>query len=187
MTSPEPHHHDGNSDATPGGIAAKRRPGELGFAVILLIVSAALLWNAYGISGFSALSAPGSIPMATTFAMLVSACLVVIKTARLPKVTSETMARDILPAIVILFVVFLVAYAFLLKPFGFLPTSAIFLISAIKILSKRSWGFTLTVSLGSLLVIWLMFRIVFSVLMPAGIVPEAEFIQFFRDLAGGRG
>jgi hypothetical protein len=34
-------------------------------------------------------------------------------------------------------------------------------------------------------VIWLIFRIVFSVLMPAGIVPEAEFIQFFRGLSGG--
>ena len=52
----DPEHHDGTSDATPGGESDKRRPGELAFAVILLIFSLALLWNAYGIAGFSALS-----------------------------------------------------------------------------------------------------------------------------------
>ena len=35
--------------------------------------------------------------------------------------------------------------------------------------------------------IWLVFRIVFTVLMPAGIVPEAEFIQIFRNLFNGGG
>ncbi|WP_106745419.1 tripartite tricarboxylate transporter TctB family protein [Yoonia maritima] len=185
MTTPEPEHHDGTSDATPGGYESNRRAGELGFAVIMLIASVGLLWNAYGISGFEALSAPGAIPMATTLVMSISALIVVVRTASLPRVTTETLAKDILPIVVILFVCLLIGYAVLLRPLGFLPTSALFLIIGIKLLSKRSWRFTLTVSLGSLLAIWLIFRIVFTVLMPAGIVPEAEFIQFFRDLSGG--
>ncbi len=72
----------------------------------------------------------------------------------------------------------------LLKPLGFLPTSALFLIFNIKLLGKRSWAWTVSISLGSLILIWIIFRIVFTVLMPAGIVPEAEFIQFFRALGG---
>ena len=36
-----------------------------------------------------------------------------------------------------------------------------------------------------LIVVWLIFRIVFTVLMPAGIVPEGEIIQVFRNLIGG--
>lgn len=184
----DPEHHDGTSDATPGGEVDKRRPGELIFAGFLLTASLFLLWSAYGIEnpfGPNGLSSPRSIPLATTAAMVISAALVLLKTARLPLDRAETIAKDILPPVVLLFAVFLVLYGVVLRPLGFLPTSALFLMAAIKVLAKRSWVWTLIVSLGSLIVIWLIFRIVFSVLMPAGIVPEAEFIQFFRDLTNG--
>jgi hypothetical protein len=178
-------HHDGTSDATPGGYAGQRRPGEVVFALVLVVASLTLLWSAYGISGFKKLSAPGSVPMATTAIMALTATIVLLKTIRLPRVSGETIAKDILPGTVILFVGFLVAYGLLLKPLGFLPTSALFLVTAIKVLARRGWLWTLTVSLGSLLLIWLVFRIVFTVLIPAGIVPEAEVIQFFRNLFHG--
>ncbi|QDC08597.1 tripartite tricarboxylate transporter TctB family protein [Oceanicola sp. D3] len=188
----DPDHHDGTSDATPGGERGKRRPGELLFAAVLLAASLGLLWSAYGIEnpfGPNGLSSPRSIPMATTFAMVVSAAIVLVQTARLPLDRAETLAKDILPPVVLVFALFLVAYGVLLRPLGFLPTSALFLLAAIKILARRGWLWTLVVALGSLIVIWLIFRIVFSVLMPAGIVPESEMIQFFRGLvsAGGAG
>lgn len=185
MTTPDPIHHDGSSDALPGGYDARRRPGELVFAIFLTVASLALLWNAYGIAGFSKLSSPGAIPMATSAVMVVTALIVTVRTARQPRVADETVARDILPGTVILFVGLLVGYALLLRPLGFLPTSALFLIVAIKVLSRRGWGFTLGTALLSLAVIWLIFRLVFSVLMPAGIVPEAEFVQMLRNLFGG--
>jgi hypothetical protein len=175
-------HHDGTSDATPGGYVEKRRPGELGFALFLTVASLFLLYSAYGISGFEALSAPGAIPMATTLVMVLAAAVVVLRTARLPKVTTETIAKDILPGTVILFVGFLVGFGLLLKPLGFILTAALFLIVAIKVLAKRGWGYTLAVALGSLVVIWIVFRVVFTVLLPAGILPEAELIQYFRTL-----
>ncbi|MFY0634106.1 MAG: tripartite tricarboxylate transporter TctB family protein [Vannielia sp.] len=180
-------HHDGTSDATPGGVEHERRPGELGFAAFLLIASLGLLWSAYGISGFQALSAPGTVPMATTAVMVVSALIVVLKTLRLPRISGETFWHDILPPVVLIFAAFLVVFGVALKPLGFLPTAALFLIAAIKILSRRGWLWVLAVALGSLVVIWLIFRIVFTVLMPAGIVPEAEFIQLFRNLISGAG
>ncbi len=178
----DPEHHDGTSDATPGGEENRRRPGELVFGAVMLIASLILLWNAYGISGFEALSAPGAIPMATSFVMVVTAAIVLVKTARLPLDRTETVARDILPPVVLIFAAFLIAYGLLLRPLGFLPTSALFLIAAIKILAGRGWAWTIGISLSSLVAIWLIFRIVFTVLMPAGIVPEAEFIQFFRNI-----
>ncbi|NOR32284.1 MAG: tripartite tricarboxylate transporter TctB family protein [Sulfitobacter sp.] len=175
-------HHDGTSDATPGGYVEKRRPGELGFALFLTVASLFLLYSAYGISGFEALSAPGAIPMATTLVMVLAAAVVVLRTARLPKVTTETIAKDILPGTVILFIGFLVGFGLLLKPLGFILTAALFLIVAIKVLAKRGWGYTMAVALGSLVVIWIVFRVVFTVLLPAGILPEAELIQYFRTL-----
>jgi putative tricarboxylic transport membrane protein len=175
-------HHDGTSDATPGGYVEKRRPGELGFALFLTGASLFLLYSAYGISGFDALSAPGAIPMATTLVMVIAAAIVVLRTARLPKVTTETISKDILPGTVILFVGFLIVFGLLLQPLGFVLTAALFLIITVKVLAKRGWGYTLTVALGSLVVIWIVFRVVFTVLLPAGILPEAEFIQYFRNL-----
>ncbi|HMQ41302.1 MAG TPA: tripartite tricarboxylate transporter TctB family protein [Paracoccus sp. (in: a-proteobacteria)] len=181
----DPEHHDGTSDATPGGEQTQRRPGELVFAAIMLIASLALLWSAYGIAGFDALSSPGAIPMATTLAMVITAGIILFKTAKLPLDHSETVVRDILPPVVLVFAGLLIAYGILLRPLGFLPTSALFLIAAIKLLARRGWGWTIGVSLGSLITIWLIFRIVFSVLMPSGVVPEAEFIQFFRNMING--
>lgn len=178
-------HHDGTSDATPGGYTQKRRPGELGFALFLTVASLFLLYSAYGISGFEALSAPGSVPMATTFVMAFSAIVISVKTFRLPLLTSETLSHDILPVLVIIFIGFLLIFGAMLKPVGFLPASALFLIVSIKVLSRKGWRYTLCVALGSLVVIWLVFRIVFTVLLPAGIVPEAEFIQMFRNLFSG--
>ena len=181
----DPEHHNGTSDATPGGEPNKRRPGEVFFAAFLFVASLGLLWSAYGIDnpfGPNGLSAPRSIPVAATLAMVISATIIILKTSRLPLDQSETVGRDILPITVVLFALFLIAYGVLLRPLGFLPTSALFLIVAIKLLAKRGWLWTLTVSLTSLIVIWLIFRIVFSVLMPAGIVPEAEIIQLFRGL-----
>lgn len=184
----DPDHHDGTSDATPGGEPGKRRPGELLFAVVLTGASAFLLFDAWGIEnsfGPNGLSSPRAIPVAATFVMLLSAGLVLVQTARLPKDRAETVLKDILPPVVMLFAALLIAYGLLLRPLGFLPTSALFLITAIKILGRRGWGWTLAVSLGSLLLIWLVFRIVFSVLMPTGILPEAELLQVFRGLIAG--
>ena len=187
MSRIETEHHDGTSDATPGGYEGQRRPGELVFGAVMVIASLVLLWNAYGISGFEALSAPGSVPMATTAVMVVTALVIFLRDLRLPRVAGETVSRDILPGTVVIIALMLVAYGFLLKPLGFLPTSALFLIAALKILARRGWLWTIGVSLGSLLLIWIVFRIVFTVLMPAGIVPEAEVIQAFRNLfAGGK-
>ena len=181
----DPDHHDGTSDATPGGVEGQRRPGEAVFAILMLLGSLALLWEAYGISGFQALSAPGTVPMAVTAVMVLTAAIVVARTLRLPKVAGETVAKDILPLRVLLFAALLVGYGVALKPLGFLPTSAIFLVASIKLLGGRGWGWTLRVAGAALLGIWLVFRIVFTVLLPPGIVPEAEIIQVFRDLIGG--
>lgn len=184
----DPDHHDGTSDATPGGEADKRRPGELLFALALLAFSLALTWEAWGIEnsfGPNGLSSPRAIPLATALVMVIAAAITALKTLRLPLDITETVAKDILPWVVVLFAGLLVAYGVLLKPVGFLPVSALFLITAIKVLGGRSWGWTLGVALGALLVIWLVFRIVFSVLMPAGIFPEAELVQFFRSLFAG--
>lgn len=185
MSRIETEHHDGRSDATPGGYARQRRPGELIFGACLVIASLALLWEAHGISGFGQLSAPGSVPMATTGVMVISATVIFLRDLRRPRVAHETLSRDILPGKVIIVVLLLVAFCIALRPVGFLPSSAVFLIATVRMLGRRGWAWTLGVSLGALLIVWLIFRILFTVLIPAGLVPEAEIIQAVRTLFDG--
>jgi hypothetical protein len=178
------------SDAAPAAQPGRRRPGELAFAALLVLASLYLLRDAWGIEnsfGPNGLSSPRAIPVAATAVMLLSAALVLGQTVRRPRDSGQSLARDILPPVVLLFAALLLGYGLLLVPLGFLPTSALFLIVAIKRLGKRGWGWTLAVALGSLLMIWLVFRIVFSVLMPTGLMPEAELLQLLRDLASGGG
>lgn len=188
MTKIETDHHDGTSDATPGGYEGQRRPGELVFGALLTLASLFLLWDAWGIEntfGPNGLSSPRAIPLATTLVMVIAAAVILFKDMRLPRVTGETVMKDILPTTVIIVAVLLVAFGVLLKPLGFLPTSALFLIATIKLLGDRGWGWTIGVALACLVLIWIVFRIVFTVLMPAGIVPEAELIQVVRNLFEG--
>ena len=162
-----------------------RKSGELAFAAFLSIASLVLFYNAYTISGFEALSAPGAIPMATTLVMAVTSILVAVRTVRAKADAGSRFVVDIMPARIAIVALMLIIYAFALKPVGFLPTSAVFLILAIKYLGKRSWLFSAGIGLLSLFVIYLIFRIVFTVLMPAGIVPEGEMLAWVRALISG--
>ena len=159
-----------------------RRPGEAAFAIFIAVASLFLLYSAYGISGFEALSAPGAIPMATTLAMVITSGIVLFRTLRQRPDPAASFSRDILPLNVVFTIGLLTAYALLLKPLGFLPTSALFLIASIKLLSHRSWVFSIGIGLFSLVLIYLVFRIVFTVLMPTGIVPEGEMLAWIREL-----
>jgi putative tricarboxylic transport membrane protein len=164
-----------------------RRPGELVFNILMLAGSLFLLWSAYGISGFEALSAPGAVPMVTTLAMVICALLILRDTLRKSPVTGEKLERDILPLPVLVTIAMIAAYALLLKPLGFVPTSLVFLAVMIRYLARCSLPRAVLLSVGIVALIYLVFRLVFTVLMPAGIVPEAEIIAWAKALFAGKG
>lgn len=163
--------------------APARRPGEAIFAVLLLLGSLVLLWQAWNIAGPSRLSAPRSVPVAATAIMVGAMLVVLVQTLRRPATRAVAFRLDILPGEVVLMVGLLVAYALLLRPLGFLPTSFLFLLVAIRLLSRGSWLRAGLIAAVSVLFVWVVFRLVFTVLMPQGLVPEAQIVQFLRDLA----
>lgn len=164
---------------------APRRPGELVFGAALFAASLFLLWTAWRISGFEALSAPGSVPMVTTGLMVLTSGMVLAESLRKPGLTGERLLRDILPLQVMATVGLIAAYAVLLKPLGFLPTSFLFLAAMIHLLARRGPVWTCTVSAVSVIGVWIVFRLVFSVLMPPGIVPESRIVALLRNLIAG--
>jgi putative tricarboxylic transport membrane protein len=164
-----------------------RRPGETVFNTAMVLGSLFLLWSAYGISGFEALSAPGAVPMVATAAMAICSGLILWETLHKAPATDETVQRDILPMPVIVTIVLIAAYALLLNPLGFIPTSLLFLTAMIRYLARCSLLRAVLLSVAIVAVIYLVFRLVFTVLMPPGIVPEAEIIAWVKTLFAGEG
>ena len=174
------------------------RPGENVFAVLLLIVALLMCWQAYRISGFTALSSPGAFPMAAAAAMVIGLLVVIIKgivhrpsaasvSAQADAGTPTPDAQAIAPAVVVIFAGCVLGFAGLLDALGFLPASLLFLLVAIKFLHRGSLLFTFVVSLGSLILIYVVFRLVFSVILPEGIVPESAIMAWVESFFANDG
>lgn len=165
--------------------STKKKIGEVPFAAALLVLSLLLLWQAYEISGFEGLSSPGAFPMAAAFVMVVSSAMILIHTVRIQDRDDARLGAEVLPPAVVVMIVLIGLYAVLLQWLGFLPTSLIFLTVGITYLKHGSPLQSFLISLGALIGIYVLFRVVFSVLMPAGIVPEGEILAWFGNLFSG--
>lgn len=163
----------------------RRSAGELGFNALMFIFSLILLWSAFSISGFESLSSPGALPMAVAFAMVVSSGLILLANFRHGERDQSQFFRDILPPAIIMMMLFIAGYAVLLVPLGFLPTSFLFMALSILYLRKGGLIYATTVSLVSLFFVYVVFRLIFTVLMPAGIVPEGEILAAIGQFFGG--
>ncbi len=162
-----------------------RSAGELAFNAAMFVCSIVLLWSSYRISGFESLSSPGALPMAVALVMMISSGLILLNCWRRAKRDRTRFMQDILPPAVIVMMLFITGYALLLTSLGFLPTSLIFLILSVLYLRRGGLIFAVGVSLLALVLVYIVFRLVFSVLMPAGIVPEAEILATIGQIFGG--
>jgi hypothetical protein len=137
------------------------------------VVSLILLQQAYGIAGFSALSSAGVFPMLATATMVGSLLAVLWQLRKAPAPADEgaegglaRFRREILPTTVIVFLVLTVAYMLTLERVGFLIASLAFLFLSIWYLYRRNPLLVAAISIGALAIIYLVFRYVFSVLLP---------------------
>lgn len=170
----------------------ERQPGERGFGLLMLALSLILAWQAHGIAGFEALSSPGAFPMAAAGAMVGAGLIVVIGDWRAARKAPQPLAEtarafttEITPSVVMIFAGFVIGYAALLDTLGFLPASFLFLFAAIHYLNRGSVAFSFGVSLLSLAVIYAVFRLVFQVILPEGLVPEREIMAWIGGLFAG--
>jgi len=152
-----------------------RHPGELGFAILLLLLAAIALWQAYEISGFDKLSSPGVFPMLASGVMLVCAVSIVREVAA-KRASSVHLMSSVLPRRLLLMAALLFVYVLLMPRLGFLLASGLFLFTSISGLWQRPWWQALGITLISMLAVHLLFRRLFQVVLPQG--------AFDRWLAG---
>ncbi|MEZ5861825.1 MAG: tripartite tricarboxylate transporter TctB family protein [Geminicoccaceae bacterium] len=150
----------------------RREPGELVFSLLLLLASLFLAWQAWTIARFTSLSSAGVMPMLATGAMAAAGLVILGQTARRRPVAEQGAVRrflaEITPPRLALFAAMIVLYMLALEPAGFLVSSFVFLFAGMGFLHRRSLALSLVVSAASLALIWLVFRHVFAVVLPAG-------------------
>lgn len=164
--------------------SSARRPGELVFTLVLIACSLVLLWQAYGISGFSALSSAGAFPMAMSAIMVGSLAVVLAKLLRqsVPDALVQRFKTEILPSTVVVFCLVILAYSVALDWLGFIPSSFLFLLTSITFLQGGRFKRAFALSLVSIICVYVVFRLVFQVVLPEGLIPERAIIAWVQSL-----
>lgn len=148
----------------------QRRPGELGFAVLLVLGSLWLFWQAIEISGFTGLSTPGVFPMLASGVMVISA-LAILRDAARRGAAGGGLSRflaEVTPMRQVSMLGLVAAYVASMPWLGFVLASGLFLLISIGFLWRRSFLLTVLLSGVSLGAIYVVFRVVFQVVLPKG-------------------
>jgi hypothetical protein len=165
--------------------ARSRNPGETAFAVLMLACSVFLFWTAYRISGFSSLSSPGAFPMAVTATMVGSSAVILYNTLQMPAPARGAFKSEILDPRLGTFVALNFFYALALEPLGFVLTSFLFLVSSIYLLHRRGPLPALISAAVSVVAVYIIFRLIFKVVLPEGVLPERRWLAFAGDWIAG--
>ncbi|MCT7374192.1 tripartite tricarboxylate transporter TctB family protein [Chelativorans salis] len=151
-----------------------RRPGELVFALLVLIFGLAAFWQAYEISGFSGLTTPGIFPMLAAGMMVIASLFILADTAQrnAPDVSRGSVPasflREIMPLRHAIVIGLILLYLIALPLLGFVVSSGLFLLAAFQYLWRKNPLVTAVLAAGSLGAIYLVFRVVFQVVLPRG-------------------
>lgn len=145
-----------------------RKPGELVFNGLTVILSLFLVYQSSLIPGFTSWSSPGFFPVLASLIMLISSIFSFTRICRInaPTLPMISFWRRVLPRQIIIMMVSVVVFAFALSEIGFLPASFIFLLVTIRLFYSKSWLKTLWITITSLTIIYLIFRGIFQVILP---------------------
>lgn len=148
-----------------------RRPGELAIGIVLLAFSCWACWQSYRIEGFDSLSGSGVFPLLASSVMVVSGAFILAKSIKLPRAKEEAEASAVsylFPLKFLVFVPLMVAFAAAMPALGFFTSAALFIFVAIYFLWRKNLLTTILVTAISICAIYVIFRVLFKVVMPAG-------------------
>lgn len=156
---------------------ATRRPGELLFSVVLVVFSVAAFWQAYAISGFSGKTTPGVFPMLASGVMILSGLMILLSAARTPPSPGDAPGffTQVVSLNHIVLIGLVLGYVILMPLVGFVVSSALFLFCAFQFLWRKNPLVMLALTALSLGVIYVVFREVFQVVLPQGILLRGMF------------
>lgn len=153
----------------------RRMPGETVFGYVLLLLGLAVLAEGWRIDGLASASSASVFPVVAGAVMAASAFVTILRNRRMapPEVPPDTtlpgeFARRITPRDVVVMAALILGYMVALEPLGFLAATFAFLLLSMLYLHRGGLVFTLMVAAGSLAAIYVVFRVVFTVVLPQG-------------------
>ena len=148
------------------------RPGELVFALLIVVFSVAALWQSYSISGFSGKTTPGVFPMIASGVMVISGVVVLMSATQLPAPPEGApgFLAEILTQRHMVVIGLVLAYVLLMPLIGFVASSAVFLFCSFQFLWRKNPLLMLALTGVTLVIIYVVFREVFQVVLPQGIL-----------------
>ncbi|WP_417528573.1 tripartite tricarboxylate transporter TctB family protein [Marinomonas shanghaiensis] len=159
-----------------------RKPGERIFCFLMIVGSVYLFWQAYAIAGFSSFSSPGAFPLAASATMVLASCITFLNTLKLPAAENVRFVYHCFPPIVAIVMALILIYSVVLESLGFVLSSFAFLFVSIQFLYRRNVLTTLAISLLAMVIVYIIFRLIFQVVLPEGIVPEREILSSIKSL-----
>ncbi len=151
-----------------------RHPGELVFALVLVVFSVAALWQAYEISGFSGLTSAGVFPMLAAGTMVLAALCILVRTAAKARPDGASgpeslrFFREVLAPLHLTVIGLILLYLLAIPWLGFTVSSGLFLFACFALLWRRNLLVSLLLTAVSLGAIYVIFRVVFQVVLPQG-------------------
>lgn len=145
-----------------------KRPGETGFALLLLILGLAGLGMSWRMAPGSGLSGPGVFPLLASAAMALSAAVILVRACGGGVASPGAVLGHLAPVRLVLFLGVLAVYAIAVPVLGFMPASALFLFAAIWMLWRRGPLASLLVAALAMAAIHVIFRLVFGIVLPTG-------------------
>ena len=133
-----------------------RRPGEMVFAILLIVFSVTAFWQSYAISGLRGLSEPGVFPMLASATMLLSSLVIMrelMAREPAPEHRQSSFLRDIVPPRLLMVVGFILAYVVAMPLIGFVFSSAVFLFAAFWLLWRKGPVVSAALTLVSLAIV----------------------------------
>ncbi len=161
----------GRDDTMP--LDQTKKPGEAVFVGILLLFSLTALWLSYEISGFESISAPGILPLLASVLLVGSSLVICRQTwALAPPPADASFFTQLTPLILVSFLGLGLIYVLGLYLFGFLPATFAYLFVSILYLHRQGWLLAFFVSVNSLAIVYMVFRLLFKVILPEGSLLE---------------
>lgn len=143
-------------------------PGELIFACALMGFSLFIGFMAFGISGFASISSPGAIPMLAATTLIFSALWVLRDSIKQRTVATEPFMQKMMPPVVLVFGLATLVYIIAMDAAGFIISSLLYLAFCIYYLHRKEPFVTALISINSLAIIYIVFRLVFKIILPEG-------------------
>lgn len=146
------------------------------FNFLLLAFSCYFLNQAFHITEDSSLGSSASIPIMAFSVMVVASAITLVKS-----LFGEVARPEKIPKAIFLVLLMILLYSLFIEQIGFLISSLVFIGVLVFFIHGARLITSFSIALLVVLATYLIFRIVFTVLLPEGVVPEREILFFLKE------